>query len=231
MAYGDQQAPILICPQRLLEGRQIFADCMHLLTLHEPGNELHVIPEISLPGGSVDFFLVSAKGDKPVDFVGIELQTLDTTGTIWPERQRFLDTVGVPARKSDLRSLRPFGMNWKMTAKTTLVQLHHKVETFEHLSKRLVLVVQDRLLEYVCGEFSFQHVSTARLGDTMHFHAYGVKTRAGGAYGLQLVERLSTDAAGVSTALGLRAQAKVELNSVFAQLTAKMSATTRWSPA
>jgi hypothetical protein len=33
----------------------------HLLTQHEPGNELHIIPEISVPGGSVDYVLASVK--------------------------------------------------------------------------------------------------------------------------------------------------------------------------
>jgi hypothetical protein len=80
--YGRPPEPIIICPTRLIERRQIFTDCFHLLTTHEPGNELHIVPEVSIPGGSVDYFLVSAKGGKVKDFVGIELQTLDTTGTV-----------------------------------------------------------------------------------------------------------------------------------------------------
>lgn len=130
----------MICPHRLLERRKIFADCIHLLTLHEPGNELHIIPEVTLPGGNVDYFLASARSGRVRDFIGIELQTLDSTGTVWPERQRFLSSVGFAAEPSDLDSEKPFGMNWKMTAKTILVQLHHKIETFEHLNKHLVLV-------------------------------------------------------------------------------------------
>lgn len=88
--YGRDPEPIIICPTRLLERRQVFTDCFHLLTTHEPGNELHIVSEVSIPGGSVDYFLVSAKNGKVKDFVGIEFQTLDTTGTVWPERQRLL---------------------------------------------------------------------------------------------------------------------------------------------
>jgi hypothetical protein len=40
--YGRKKRPIIICPYRLLERRQIFTDCLHLLSLHEPGNELHI---------------------------------------------------------------------------------------------------------------------------------------------------------------------------------------------
>jgi hypothetical protein len=37
----------------------------------------------------MDYFLVSAKNDKIGDFVGVELQTLDTTGTILNLDSRF----------------------------------------------------------------------------------------------------------------------------------------------
>jgi hypothetical protein len=96
--YGRNNKDVIICPNRLLERKQVFTDCVHLLTLHEPGNEFHVVPEVSIPGGSVDYFLVSAKGGKVRDFVAIEFQTLDTTGTVWPERQRSLKSLGLPVR-------------------------------------------------------------------------------------------------------------------------------------
>ena len=87
--YGRRPEPILICPTRLLERRQIFTDCLHLLTQHEPGNELHIINEYPVPGGSVDHILVSAEDGTAMDFAGIEIQTLDTIGTVWPERRGF----------------------------------------------------------------------------------------------------------------------------------------------
>lgn len=220
--YGGSDQHVIICPYRLLQRRQIFTDCLHLLTKHEPGNELHVVPEVSLPGGSIDYFLVSAKRRKVVDFVGVELQTLDTTGTVWPERERFLDANGVPVKRADTESPKRFGMNWKMTAKTILVQLHHKIETFEAVNKHLALVIQDRLLEYMRREFSFGHLATASLGDPMHFHAYRLDHDTE-EYHLQLVERVSTDGAGIAACLGLQAQAKVELQVIVNLLQEKLS--------
>ncbi len=38
--YGKDERDIIICPNRLLERRQVFTDCLHLLTQHDPGNEL-----------------------------------------------------------------------------------------------------------------------------------------------------------------------------------------------
>jgi hypothetical protein len=211
---------IVICPHRLLNHGQVFIDCLHLLTLHEPGNALHRLSEIDIPGGSVDYFLVSTFNGKVVDFVGIELQSLDTTGTIWPARQAFLQSVGL--LKKTRVDFRPFGMNWKMTAKTTLLQMHHKVETFQGLGKHLVLVLQDVVLDYMQQAFNFGHIQAAKIGHPMHFHAYQFGT-ADDMYSLQLASRLSTDTEGVTTALGLQASADVELEALLETLQSKIS--------
>ena len=118
VTYGNPPSPIIICPTRLIERGQIFMDCLHLLTQHQPGNELHIVPEVSIPGGSVDYVLVSVAQGKIKDFVGIELQTLDTTGTVWPERQRLIRELGLTPSDDAESSTKGYGMNWKMTAKT-----------------------------------------------------------------------------------------------------------------
>jgi hypothetical protein len=222
VTYGREAMDIIICPYRLLERRQVFIDCIHLLTLHEPGNELHILGEITIPGGNVDYFLISARGKNVVDFVAIEWQTLDTTGTVWPERQRFVESVGLPVSKLDVANDRKFGMNWKMTAKTILVQLHHKVQTFETLNKHLVLVVQDHLLSYMQRAFAFDHLNRARLGDPMHIHSYKLAL-SGTDYRLSLDSRLSTDSAGIATCLGLQASPHVELDILIKYLEMRIS--------
>lgn len=221
--YGRDQKRIIICPHRLLERRQIFTDCIHLLTLHEPGNEFHVVSEISVPGGSVDYFLVSANNGKAQDFVGIELQTLDTTGTVWPERQRLVREKGAEYSYEAAESGKTFGMNWKMTAKTILVQLHHKIETFEQLGKHLVLVIQDHLLDYMSNAFRFEHLKDARLGDSMHFHTYAFSQTPDRSFRLALGSRFSTDANGIAESLGLQGDANVQLEEILATLDEKLS--------
>lgn len=216
-----QNKDIIICPNRLTEKSQIFVDCLHLLTLHEPGNELYIIPEVTIPGGHVDFFLVSAKNKKVKDFVGIELQTMDTTGTVWPERQRLLDEHGIYVPKDDINNKKPFGMNWKMTAKTILVQMHHKAQTFENLNKHLVLIIQKPLYEYMRKEFSFSHIQGVRVGDAVHFHSYNVVEEDNGLH-LALDTRVSTDTNGVAECLGLNAEANVELKDIIALLESKL---------
>jgi hypothetical protein len=229
--YGKQPEPIIICPARLIERGQIFTDCFHLLTTHEPGNELHIVPEVSIPGGSVDYFLVSVKDNKIKDFVGIELQTLDTTGTVWPERQRLLKEIGVLRGDDAGNSDKPYGMNWKMTAKTILVQIHHKVRTFEYVHKKLVLVIQDKLLAYMGREFKFDHLRNhAAIGDSMHLHAYSMSLAPTGSLRLSMAARLSTDADGIGICLGLQAEPRIELEQIIEALQSKISASTRFVP-
>jgi hypothetical protein len=188
------------------------------------------MPEVGIPGGSVDYFLVSAIDGKAKDFVGIELQTLDTTGTVWPERQRFLDEQGIEVDVSDINSPKKFGMNWKMTAKTALVQLHHEVETFEGINKHLVLVLQDHLLAYMRREFQFEHVEKARLGDPMHIHSYSFVQADDGVFRISLDSRHSTDSSGIATSLGLSVSPKVELQEIIAILEDKISRDTACPP-
>ena len=226
MVHGKKTPQaIMICPCRLLERRQIFTDCIHLLTLHEPGNELRIITELTIPGGSVDYVLVSVRDNKPRDFVGIELQTMDTSGTVWPERQRFAKTHGISVKKDDMESRKPFGINWKMTAKTILVQLNHKITTFEYLSKRMVLVLQDCLLAYMRREFAFDHIKGVRDGDPMQFYSYELLREPTG-YKLRLKERISTDSEGIGTCLGLQVNPNIELQEILGQIEQKLPQST-----
>ena len=229
--YGKQSEPVIICPDRLIERGQVFTDCFHLLTTHEPGNELHIVPEVSIPGGSVDYFLVSARADKVKDFVGIELQTLDTTGTVWPERQRLLKELGIPRADDAETSIKSYGMNWKMTAKTVLMQMYHKIHTFEHIHKKLVLVIQDKLLTYMTKEFKFDHLnSPVMLGDSMHLHTYSIERTGMGDFRFSMALRLSTDADGIGTCLGLQARAHIDLEQIITALQSRISTETLFTP-
>ena len=221
-----QHQDIIICPFRLLEHNQIFIDCLHLLTMHEPGNELYLIPEVQIPGGNVDYFLVSAKDKKVKDFIGIELQTMDTTGTVWPERQKFLHEQGIDVEQDDLNNKKSFGMNWKMTLKTILIQMHHESETFEKLNKHLVLILQTPLYEHMKKDFNFDEIEGVRLGDPVHIHAYSFE-KENQTLHLSLHTRVSTDSKGIARCLGLNAEKKMELEDLIRILEPKLTEANR----
>lgn len=86
-----QQQPLIVCPFRFLEDNQIFLDAMSLLRVEQA--EYYVVSEIAMPGGSIDYFLVALHDGSIVDFAGIEIQALDTTGSgaIWQARTDLLN--------------------------------------------------------------------------------------------------------------------------------------------
>jgi len=112
-----------------------------------------------------------------------------------------------------------------MTAKTTLMQLHHEAQTFEYLNKHLVLVIQDHFLSYMRGAFKFEHLNQARLGDAIHIHPYTLSPAETG-YRLSLGARFSTDTTGIAECLGLQADPKVDLQEITRFLENKISDTT-----
>ena len=109
-----------------------------------------------------------------------------------------------------------------MTAKTILVQMHHKALTFESMNKHLVLIVQEPLMRYMERAFDFSHVSQALIGNAVHFHSYAL-TNAGAALSLSLVSRKSTDSAGVGKCLGLKSDSTIELKELIGVLESRLS--------
>lgn len=114
-------------------------------------------------------------------------------------------------------------MNWKMTAKTILMQLHHKIQTFELLNKHLVLVLQDHFLEYIRQSFSLEHLEPPKVGNSMHIHCYALKSNQTGHFSIDLVGRFSTNADGVARSLGLQSTANVQLEMILSLLESKIS--------
>jgi hypothetical protein len=136
-----------------------------------------------------------------------------------------LELYGVSATSTE-----PFDWNWKMTAKTSLMQLHHKVETFESIGKHIVLAAQDQLMDYIRRQFRFDHVTGARIGDAVHIHTYRLVEAEKGAFHLEFADRYSTDSTGIALLLGLQASPKVKLEQIVGMLEQKLSDVTLFNP-
>lgn len=169
-----------------------------------------------MPGGSVDYFVVSMQDGEIVDFAGIEIQTLDTTGTggIWQAREDL--------NEGNLGSSYSYGINWKMSAKTILMQLHHKGPSFEALGKRLVLVTQRAFFDYIRREFRATQVHAAAGYDTVHIHTYNcvLLNRE-----LQVVldARWSTSVRGVEEMLSLGRSPEISEEEIIRRIEARLS--------
>ncbi len=117
-----------------------------------------------------------------------------------------------------------------MSAKTILVQLHHKIQTFESINKHLVLILQDLFLAYMKKEFKFDGLNNALLGDPMHIHAYKFIQAENGALQLELANRFSTDSNGIAKSLGLQVSPKIKLEEIVKVLESKISDATLFNP-
>ena len=99
--------------------------------------------------------------------------------------------------------------------------MHHKSETFEHINKHLVLIIQKPLFEHMIRNFNFSHIEGVRLGDPVHIHSYSF-LETDEKLKLSLDTRISTDSVGIANCLGLNADRKVELEDLIHILEPKL---------
>lgn len=92
--------------------------------------------------------------------------------------------------------------------------MHHKSETFEHLSKHLVLIIQEPLFEHMKSDFNFTSIESARLGDPIHIHSY-LFSEQDNKFRLSLSSIVSTDSVGIAKCLGLNAESKIVLQDII----------------
>jgi hypothetical protein len=210
---GYQGKPLIICPKRFLEGQQIFLDSVRLLNTRDA--RLSIVSEVAMPGGSIDYFLVGTHGDQVIDYLGLEIQSLDTTGSggIWDARE--------DVRNDNLQQQYRYGINWKMSAKTILIQMHHKAESFENLGKKLVLVLQQQFWDYISRQFQTAHFREARAQDSVHVHIYAC-IELDRRLRLVLSDRKSTNASGVERMLKLGQGAGISEQEVIERIKAKL---------
>lgn len=221
-----QNQDLIICPSRFLENNRVFNDCISLLAKHSPNNELYLITEVQIPGGYVDYFLVSTNNKKVVDFVGIEIQAIDTIRSVWPERQRFLKEKGLRIDDAPNINKKTFGMNWKMTLKTTLIQMHHKAKFFESMNKHLVLIIQKPLFEHMQHDFDSSEIKESKHEDTFHIHVYELK-ESNLKFNLSFDTNVSTDSKGIEKCLGLNTNKEINMDDLFKILEPKVTETNR----
>jgi len=211
-SVGYKGTPLIVCPHRFIQRYQIFLDSVRLIT---PRLQYFIVPEITMPGGNIDYCVVGTRGDEIVDYVGIEIQSLDTTqsGGIWDAREDLL--------QGTLGSSYNYGINWKMSAKTILMQMHHKAESFNVLGKKLVLVIQREFYNYMSSTFKTGHIRQSDDTDTVQFHIYDTAL-LGSELQIVLADRKSTTVQGVELMLQLGKQSHDLELEVLERIRAKM---------
>lgn len=204
---GFDGKPQLICPIRMrANDQQVIRDVAHLLKGDVA--EVLVVPEITIRDfGNVDFTIAGLDAEGHVtDFVGIEFQTNDTTGSAWQAREDFF--------AGQLQASYPYGLNWKMTTKLVLIQTLNKAAVFSKWGKKYVWAMQDTLLDRIKTYADMSEFHTEADEDEVLFYAYEV-FRGPVRYEMRLVERIGSDLEGVAKANAPRTEIAEDILETF----------------
>ena len=225
LVFKSCNQPLLICPDRLTEGKKIFLDCLQYV--HVTGGELYLVPEIKTAVGSIDYVLAVVRDGSIQDFVGIELQTLDTVGTIWDERQNMLADYDLAVHIE--HNGRRAGVNWKMTSKTILAQMIQKCQLFASMGRKMVLVCQSPLLSYMQKNFDFSGVHAQSASDVFNINAYDYVSDGTGMK-ISLACQLGSDLEGVEHIMGFDVRGDSALEMINERITDRLAPEFKFTP-
>lgn len=225
LVFKSCNQPLLICPDRLTEGKKIFLDCLQYV--HVTGGELYLVPEIKTAVGSIDYVLAVIRDGSVQDFVGIELQTLDTVGTIWDERQNMLADYDLADHVE--HNGRRAGVNWRMTAKTILAQMIQKCQLFARMGRKMVLVCQSPLLSYMQKNFDFSGVHAQSASDVFNINAYDYVSDGAGMK-ISLACQLGSDLEGVEHIMGFDVRGDSALEMVNERIVDRLAPEFKFTP-
>ena len=155
-----------ICPHRF-ETPEILSEIEPLFV--EEG-DYFTEPEVPLLGTSIDY--IAGKRDSSgevLDFAGVEIQALDTTGSVWPYREAYF--AGEDMAEAD----GTYGMNWAMSlTKTMMQQAFKKGQVFRDWGENLIFLIQDVSLDYIRDNYDVSGLRSLDDSDPVHFYAYSL---------------------------------------------------------
>lgn len=226
LIFDSISQPAMICPEPFAGQKRIFIDCLPILNQALLGSNLYLIPEVRTPVGRIDYVLAAERNGEVIDFAGIEIQSLDTCGSIWAERNKLLASLGLlpetsKRKDADQKQTKGCAVNWKMSSKTILSQIMQKSQLFSSMNKKLVLVCQTPLYDYMKVNFDFSLVKNCRDEDVLHFHVYDYLPDQLGMK-LLLHTTCSTDLDGIRTILGHHPESSISLEQMKASLQSRL---------
>ncbi|MBN2396606.1 MAG: hypothetical protein JXC36_09150 [Candidatus Atribacteria bacterium] len=180
------EGPVCICPNRLYQA-DIFTDVINNCW---PGNKpvnYKVAYEVSLSSlGKIDCVLAETNSDGRIhQFISVELQTVDITGTYFPAYDAFLN--------SRMLEVQPkYNFNWRNVYKRYIMQLIFKGFSHHHWNTRIVAVMQDVLVDRLWSIGNFTEVPVEN--SNIVFLSYKMVKDANDPerYSLQLVKPIGT---------------------------------------
>ena len=133
--------PVCVCPNRFLEV-QIQNDVIRECWTGNPPAKPEIVSEVSMERfGSVDFVIadIDPGGTKVLDFISVELQAVDITGSYLPSYE------AITNNEAAMDSRPTYGFNWANVRKRFISQIISKGFHHHHWGTRIVAVIQEDL--------------------------------------------------------------------------------------
>jgi hypothetical protein len=145
--------PVFVCPKRFHQVDFLADVVKHCWFGKLPQNPV-IAPEVKMAGfGNVDFVVADlGQNGEVLQFLSVELQAIDITGTVFPAYQAI--------RSGEMLKIRPtYGFNWDNVYKRYITQLIRKGYFHHHWKSRIVAVIPDQVYGHIKDKAGFLRTS------------------------------------------------------------------------
>ena len=139
-----------MCPKRFFQ-TNFLNDVLEHCWVGEPPENYRIATEVTMSDfGKVDFVIadVEPESNSVREFISVELQAVDCTGSVEPAYTALLNSESLPKRPS-------YGINWANVRKRYVNQLITKGIYHHHWQTRIVSVIQSSLFDYLKKQIPF----------------------------------------------------------------------------
>lgn len=140
---------IFICPKRFYAVDFLTEVIEQCWPGQKPKNP-QVAPEVKMAGfGNVDFVIADVQENGEINqFLSVELQAIDITGSIFPAYRALRDGLQLAKRPT-------YGLNWDNVYKRYITQLIRKGYFHHHWKSKIVAVIPEQVYQYITSRADF----------------------------------------------------------------------------
>lgn len=200
--YGKDEKRKLICtcPKRFFQAtftQKVIETCWP----GSPPENPVIVHEIKMENfGNVDFVIADVDSDRKhvKDFISVELQAVDITGTVEPAFQAVTNAEDVMEKNFT------YGINWENVRKRYITQLINKGFFHHHWGSKIVAVIQVPLYDNLRSKIKFDELDPKSDTSNIVFMLYDYvkKENADGTYyyNMEYVKSIGTSHNSLMTA-------------------------------
>jgi hypothetical protein len=193
-SYG----PVVTCPKRFYGHSYALIRDVATALLETQSNVVTVSEIGTTPSSTFDWIAVRHDGVGNIqDYHGIEVQSIDITGSVRPYFEAYM-------QGGDTSSVRhSYGINWANVFKRGMPQFLAKAAILASYGKKLAVVVQDQLLDYInlrSDRMTIEEEPLPHLANVIFFAYRFLHDTEQNTYKWQLDRRLPTSSRRLETA-------------------------------